>query len=66
MASAAREIYPTLSNTAVLPDCLERLLAQGKFGMKSGEGFVKWTPQSAQAVRAGYDERLADALRFLE
>jgi 3-hydroxybutyryl-CoA dehydrogenase len=66
VASAAREIYPTLSNTAVLPDCLERLLAQGKFGMKTGEGFVKWTPQSAQAVRAGYDERLAGALRLLE
>ncbi len=66
MAQAAREIYPTLSNTAVLPDCLERLLAEGKLGMKTGEGFVAWTAQTAQATRTAYDERLATALRLLE
>ena len=65
-ASSAREIYPTLSNTATVPDCLQRLVAQGKFGMKSGAGFLPWTPQSAQAVRAAYDERLVAALRLLE
>jgi 3-hydroxybutyryl-CoA dehydrogenase len=65
-ASSAREIYPTLSNTATVPDCLQRLVAQGKFGMKSGAGFLPWTPQSAQAVRAAYDERLTAALRLLE
>jgi 3-hydroxybutyryl-CoA dehydrogenase len=65
-ANAAREIFPTLSNTAVLPDCLERLLAEGKVGMKAGEGFVAWTPESAQATRAAYNERLVAALRLLE
>ena len=66
VASAAREIYPSLSNTTLLPECLERLVQEGKFGMKSGEGFVAWTPQTAQAVRAAYDERLVGALRLLE
>lgn len=65
-ASAAREIYPTLSNASVLPDCLERLLAEGKLGMKTGQGFVAWTPESAAAARAAYDERLAAVLRLLD
>jgi 3-hydroxybutyryl-CoA dehydrogenase len=64
-ANAAREIFPTLSNTTVLPDCLERLLAEGKFGMKSGEGFVAWTPEEAHATRAAYEQRLTAALRLL-
>jgi 3-hydroxybutyryl-CoA dehydrogenase len=66
VANAAREIYPTLSNTAVLPDCLERLVGEGKLGMKSGEGFIAWTPETAQAVKADYDRRLAAALKLLE
>ena len=65
-ASAAREIYPHLSNTAEVPACLARLVAEGKTGMKSGQGFIAWTPESARAVRAGYEERLAAVLRLLE
>jgi 3-hydroxybutyryl-CoA dehydrogenase len=65
-ASAAREIYPHLSNTAEVPACLQRLVAEGKTGMKSGQGFLAWTPESARAVREGYEARLAAALRLLE
>jgi 3-hydroxybutyryl-CoA dehydrogenase len=65
-ASSAREIYPSLSNTTAVPACLERLVAQGKFGMKSGEGFLAWTPQSAAALRSAYDKRLIAALGLLE
>ncbi len=66
MAIAAREIYPSLSNSAVLPAGMEQRLAEGKFGMKTGEGFLKWTPESARAARADYHERLSAALRLLE
>jgi 3-hydroxybutyryl-CoA dehydrogenase len=65
-ANAARAIYPSLSNSTVLPGCLEQLLAQGKLGMKSGEGFMSWTEQTAVAARAAYDARLAAALRLLD
>jgi 3-hydroxybutyryl-CoA dehydrogenase len=66
MARAAREIYPTLCNSAVLAPCMERKLSEGKLGMKNGEGFMTWTAQSAQAARADYEQRLAGALRLLQ
>ena len=65
-AAAAREIFPTLCNSAELPDCLERLIAQGHLGMKTGQGFVAWTAESAAATRSAYDRRLTEALRLLE
>ena len=63
---ASAEIYPSLSNTTEVPACLQRLVAENKFGMKTGQGFVAWTPESAAAVRAAYDARLAAALELLD
>ena len=63
---ASAEIYPSLSNTTEVPDCLQRLVAENKLGMKTGDGFVVWTPESAAAVRAACDERLAAALKLLD
>jgi 3-hydroxybutyryl-CoA dehydrogenase len=31
---------------------LQQMVAEGRLGMKSGQGFNTWTPEAAQAVRA--------------
>jgi 3-hydroxybutyryl-CoA dehydrogenase len=64
--AASREIYPALSNSNVPAACLERLVAEGRLGMKSGAGFMAWTAETAAAVRTAYDARLAAALELLE
>lgn len=62
---AGTEIYPTLSNTATVPACLAERVAQGKLGMKSGEGFLKWTPETAKAAKAEYERKLKAAFELL-
>jgi 3-hydroxybutyryl-CoA dehydrogenase len=42
---------------------LRDLVAAGKVGMRSGEGFRKWTPEQAQAVRDRLSRYLADAAK---
>lgn len=62
---AGTEIYPTLSNTATVPACLAERVAQGKIGMKSGEGFLKWTPETIKAAKAEYERKLKAAFQLL-
>lgn len=64
--NAAREIYPSLSNTPDVPRCLAERFAQGKHGMKTGEGFMKWSADSIRQTRAGYDARLKAAFEILK
>jgi 3-hydroxybutyryl-CoA dehydrogenase len=42
---------------------LREKVAQGKLGMRTGEGFRKWTPEQAQAVRDRLSRYLADAAK---
>jgi 3-hydroxybutyryl-CoA dehydrogenase len=58
MARAAVEIYPSLSNSATLADCVAERIAAGKTGMKAGAGFMEWPADKAAAERAAYEKRL--------
>lgn len=65
MANAAKEIYPSLSNIATLPPKVVQLMSEGKTGMKSGEGFRKWTPAEIAQVSDSYSRRLKAAFDVL-
>jgi 3-hydroxybutyryl-CoA dehydrogenase len=62
---AAATMYPSLAANTEPSKALAERYAAGKFGMKSGEGFYKWTPESIAAERARYDDLLMAGLRLL-
>jgi 3-hydroxybutyryl-CoA dehydrogenase len=55
-------VLPHLDRTAGALPLLRRLVAEGRLGMKSGEGFQHWTPEQQAALRA----RVFAHLRSLE
>ncbi len=62
---AAATMYPSLATNTVPSKALTERLESGRFGMKSGEGFYKWTPESIAAERKRYDDMLTAGLRLL-
>ncbi len=64
-AAAAATIYPTLSNISVPPPVLADKPRKGTIGMKSGEGFYKWSDESMRVERARYERALRSGLSVL-
>jgi 3-hydroxybutyryl-CoA dehydrogenase len=63
--AAATTIYPTLSNAVAPANVLAEKVQAGCLGMKTGEGFFKWTSESAQIEQRRYAKALRKALRIL-
>lgn len=51
-------LLPHLDRTAEPLPLLRELVAAGRLGMKSGEGFRAWTPEQAEAVRTALARHL--------
>ncbi len=64
-AAAAEVIFPTLANNPGLPASVRELVAAGKTGLRAGEGFYEWTPETAAAERERYMRVLGRALELL-
>ena len=64
-AAAAATIYPSLSNVSTPPAVLADKPKNGTIGMKTGEGFYQWTPETIKAERERYDEALRKGLEIL-
>ena len=64
--AAAATMYPHLANDDAPARVLRDKVASGKLGMKTGEGFYRWTPESAQKEKARYEKALLQALAILK
>ncbi len=64
--AAAATMYPHLANDTVPAKVLRDKVASGKLGMKTGEGFFRWTPESAEKEKARYEKVLLQALAILK
>src|SRR6266480_4578001 len=59
--SIHRTVLPAIEHRAGPSPYLEALVAQGKLGFKSGEGFRKWTAEAQAALRANVLQHLKKA-----
>lgn len=62
---AAATMYPSLATNTVPARALTERLESGRLGMKTGEGFYQWTPESIAVERKRYDDMLMAGLRLL-
>ena len=53
-------VLPDLDRTPTALPYLEQLVRDGRLGMKSGEGFRKWTPEQQAALRSKVTAYLKD------
>lgn len=63
--AAAATMYPSLSAATIPAKVLRDKVAAGKLGMKTGEGFFQWTPESIAIERKRYDDLLRAGLKLL-
>ena len=58
-----KNVLPHLDSKTEGSDLIRRMVAEGKLGVKSGEGFHQWTPESARAI---YEARGRELLRWMK
>lgn len=63
--AAAATMYPSLASNTEPAHALSERVARGHLGMKTGQGFYTWTPETRQAERDRYDRLLRQGLELL-
>ena len=64
-AAAGATMYPTFCNSDHPARCLTERAQDGRYGMKSGQGFYTWTPETIAAERERYDRLLRAGLELI-
>jgi 3-hydroxybutyryl-CoA dehydrogenase len=63
--ASAKVMYPSLSNTAEPSRLLQRIVGEGKSGMRTKEGFYKWDDDSIADTKQRYASAIRKALAIL-
>lgn len=63
--AAAATMYPSLAANAQPAQVLRERVERGHLGMKAGQGFYAWTPETQRAERVRYDTLLRQGLALL-
>jgi 3-hydroxybutyryl-CoA dehydrogenase len=58
-------VFPTLANNAEPPAVITEMVREGRTGMKSGEGFVRWTPEARAAEQSRFNRDMQAALALV-
>ncbi|MCD0504581.1 3-hydroxyacyl-CoA dehydrogenase family protein, partial [Bordetella petrii] len=64
-AAAGATMYPSFCNSDRPARCLSDRAQDGRHGMKTGQGFYPWTPDTIAAERARYDRLLRAGLDLI-
>jgi 3-hydroxybutyryl-CoA dehydrogenase len=62
--SVLEYVVPDLYNEPRAPEYLRSLVRDGKFGVRTGQGFYDWSAKSVEEVRGARDRFLVEVLRW--
>ena len=51
LLAVATELFPAIESSPEVPAFLRDRVAAGHYGLKTGQGFYEWTPETADALR---------------
>jgi 3-hydroxybutyryl-CoA dehydrogenase len=63
-AAVYRNLCPEIRSDTQLPETVQRLVAAGHYGFKTGHGFYDYTPETAAAARSERDQRFLALLKL--